>query len=95
MCCWLLQPERILTMWKYTVDVTGMMCGMCESHTNDAIRKNFDVKKVTSIHSKNPTVIIGENEIDPGAMKKVITDLGYDMGDIRKETAKKGLLGWK
>ena len=26
-------------MWKYTVQVNGMMCGMCESHVNDAVRK--------------------------------------------------------
>ena len=26
-------------MWKYTVQVDGMMCGMCESHVNDAVRK--------------------------------------------------------
>lgn len=25
-------------MWKYTVHVEGMMCGMCESHVNDAVR---------------------------------------------------------
>ena len=82
-------------MWKYTVDVTGMMCGMCESHTNDAVRKNFDVKKVTSNHSKNETVIICEDEINQEELKKVITELGYDMGNIRKEPAKRGLLGWK
>ena len=35
-------------MWKYTVQVNGMMCGMCESHVNDAVRKAFPVKKVTS-----------------------------------------------
>jgi len=33
-------------MWKYTVRVTGMMCGMCESHVNDAVRRAFPVKKV-------------------------------------------------
>ena len=32
-------------MWKYTIEVTGMMCGMCESHVNDAVRKAFPVKK--------------------------------------------------
>ena len=32
-------------MWKYTVRVTGMMCGMCESHVNDAVRRAFPVKK--------------------------------------------------
>ena len=26
-------------MWKYTVEVNGMMCGMCEAHVNDAVRK--------------------------------------------------------
>ena len=35
-------------MWKYTVQVNGMMCGMCESHVNDAVRKAFPVKKVSS-----------------------------------------------
>ena len=31
-----------------TVQVDGMMCGMCEAHVNDAVRKAFPVKKVTS-----------------------------------------------
>lgn len=26
-------------MIKTTVQVEGMMCGMCESHVNDAVRK--------------------------------------------------------
>ncbi len=33
---------------KITVKVDGMMCGMCESHVNDAVRKAFSVKKVTA-----------------------------------------------
>ena len=45
-------------MWKYTVRVDGMMCGMCEAHVNDAIRKNFAVKKVSSSHSKGETVVV-------------------------------------
>ena len=39
-------------MWKYTVEVNGMMCGMCEAHVNDAIRKAFPVKKVNSSAAK-------------------------------------------
>ena len=31
-------------MWKYTIQVDGMMCGMCESHVNDAVRIAFLVK---------------------------------------------------
>ena len=82
-------------MYKYTVDVKGMMCSMCEAHTNDAIRKAFPVTKVTSSHTKNETVIISEAEITNDQLQKVISELGYDMGSVRKEPAKKGLFGWK
>ena len=76
-------------MWKYTVEVSGMMCGMCEAHTNDAIRRAFPVKKVTSSHSKNQTVFTVEGEIDEEILRKTITDLGYDVGTITKEPYKK------
>ena len=39
-------------MYKITLDVDGMACGMCEAHVNDAVRKAFQVKKVTSSHMK-------------------------------------------
>ena len=72
-------------MWKYTVEVQGMMCGMCEAHVNDAVRKAFSVKKVTSSHSKAQTIILTENELDEDALKKAIADIGYDMGAVTKE----------
>lgn len=76
-------------MWKYTVEVNGMMCGMCEAHTNDAIRRAFPVKKVTSSHGKNQTVFTVEDEIDEEILRKTITNLGYDVGTITKEPYKK------
>ena len=54
-------------MWKYTVEVNGMMCGMCEAHVNDAVRKACPVKKVISSRSKNQTVILSETELDTEA----------------------------
>ena len=51
-------------MQKITVKVDGMMCGMCEAHVNDAVRKAFPVKKVTSSHSKGETVILTKNDIE-------------------------------
>ena len=39
-------------MWKYTVEVNGIMCGMCEAHINDAVRKACPVKKVHSSRAK-------------------------------------------
>ena len=42
-------------MKQITLKVDGMMCGMCESHVNEAVRKAFPkAKKVTSSHSKGP-----------------------------------------
>lgn len=72
-------------MWKYTVKVDGMMCGMCESHVNDIIRKTFSVKKVTSSQSKAQTVIETENELDEELLRKVVAELGYTVGEIQKE----------
>lgn len=28
-------------MIKYTLAVDGMMCGMCEAHVNDAVRRRL------------------------------------------------------
>ena len=45
-------------MIETVVQVDGMMCGMCESHVNDAVRKAFpEAKKVASSHTKAQTVI--------------------------------------
>ena len=81
-------------MWKYTAQVDGMMCGMCESHVNDAVRKALLVKKVTSYRSKNETTVIAETELDEGALRAAISAAGYDVGEIRREPwEKKGLFG--
>ena len=82
-------------MFKYTAEVKGMKCPMCENHSNEGIRKAFDVKKVTSNHNKNEVIIIPEEEITNEQLKKVYDEMGYELGAVRKEPAKKGLLGWK
>ena len=51
-------------MYKTMVKIEGMACGMCESHINDAVRKNFQVKKVTSSHKKGEAVILSEEKLD-------------------------------
>ena len=54
-----------------------MQCGMCEAHINDAVRKAFPVKKVTSSHSRGETVILSEQPIDERRLKEVISSTGY------------------
>ena len=73
-------------MIKTTLKIDGMMCGMCESHMNDVIRKNFKVKKVTSSARDGETVIISEEP------KKAIHEIGYEMtGSSNEPYEKKGL----
>ena len=43
-------------MVETILKVNGMMCGMCESHINDVVRKNAEVNKVSSSHTKGETV---------------------------------------
>jgi copper chaperone CopZ len=79
-------------MIKIVLAVEGMMCGMCESHINDAVRAAFPVKKVTSSHTKGQTVILTEQDIDEDTLRKVIDKTGYTVVSVTKEPyVKKGL----
>ena len=81
-------------MWKYTAQADGILCGMCESHVNDGVRKSFPVKKVTSSRSKKETTVIAETDLDEDALGAAISATGYEVGEIRKESwEKKGLFG--
>ena len=78
-------------MLKITMEIDGMMCGMCESHINDAIRREFNVKKVTSSHTKRQTVILTEKPLDEDKLRKVIDETGYKVMSIETaEEEKKG-----
>ena len=65
-----------LNMYETKVKIDGMMCGMCESHINDAIRNAFSVKKVSASHSKGEADIISEEPIDEAKLREAKT--GYD-----------------
>lgn len=57
-------------MIKTVLKVNGMMCGMCEAHMNDLVRKNFQVKKVTSSVKDGETVVISEENLDIPFLKR-------------------------
>lgn len=76
-------------MVKITVEVEGMACGMCEAHINDAVRKAFTVKKVTSSHTKRKTEIICEQPLEDDKIKKIISDTGYTALEIHTEPYEK------
>lgn len=79
-------------MYETTVKIDGMMCGMCESHVNDAIRAKMSVKKVSSSHKNGEIVIISENELFTEMITATLDGLGYNvMSVICEPYEKKGL----
>ena len=81
-------------MWKYTLEVEGMACGMCESHVNSAVRGAFPVKKVSSSHGRGQTVIQSEQALDEQALRSAIEATGYTVRAIHRAAfEKKRLFG--
>ncbi|MBQ9250189.1 MAG: heavy-metal-associated domain-containing protein [Oscillospiraceae bacterium] len=76
-------------MIQTTVKVDGMMCSMCEAHINDAVRRAFSVKKVSSSHRKGETVILSEEAPDAQKLREVIDTTGYRVLDIASAPYKK------
>mgnify|MGYP004557027119 CR=1 FL=1 len=83
------RKKRDTFMVKMTLSVDGMACGMCEAHVNDAVRKVFQVKKVTSSHSKGTTEIIAEEPLDEEKLKNAIEATGYSVLDVKTEPYEK------
>lgn len=82
-------------MTQITIKIDGMMCGMCESHVNDAVRRAFPVKKVTSSHAKGRTVILTEQPIDADALRSVIDGTGYTVLSVEQASyEKKGMFSF-
>ena len=81
-------------MYETTLEIDGMMCGMCESHINDAIRAAFKIKKVSSSHAKGKTVILSETALDRAKLRQVIEKTGYQLRGVHSavRAEKKGCL---
>ena len=81
-------------MVKTTLAIDGMMCSMCESHVNDAVRGAMRVKKVTSSHKKGVTEILSEDTPDEETLRGAVEAKGYRV--LSYESApyeKRGLFG--
>ena len=76
-------------MVRMNLKVDGMACGMCEAHVNDAIRRVFSVKKVTSSHRKGETEILAEEPLDEEKLRSVIAETGYTLTDVKTEPYEK------
>ena len=80
-------------MFKTTLKIDGMMCGMCEAHIADVIRKKVsDAKKVSVSHSKGIATFLSETAPSEEELKNAIAETGYTCLSADSETyVKKGL----
>ena len=87
--------EALFIMIETVLKVNGMMCGMCESHVNEVVRKTAEVKKVTSSHTKGETVILSEQPVDVEALKAAIAETGYTVTSVQtRPYEKKGFFSF-
>ena len=84
-------------MIKTTITIDGMMCGMCETHVCDAIRKAIPTaRKVVASRSRKEASFLTEDAVDTDRLKAAIDATGY--GCLGIETVpceKKSLFGWR
>ncbi len=82
-------------MIKTTMRIDGMMCGMCEAHVCDAIRKAVpDAKKVTASRKKKEASFLTEDAVDAGRLKAAVDATGYTCTGVESAPfEKKGLFG--
>ncbi len=81
-------------MYKITLNIDGMACGMCEAHVNDAIREKFQVKKLKSSFKKGTTEFEAEEAPSEEDIRRALDPTGYKLTGYNVETAKKKHLFW-
>ena len=82
-------------MEKITVKIEGMMCGMCEAHINDVIRRIYPkAKKLVVSRKRNEAACVSDEPVDEETLRKSIAETGYTFVSYASEPyEKKGLFG--
>ena len=83
-------------MIRTTMKIDGMMCGMCEAHVCDAIRKAVPAaRKVSASRKKKEASFLTEEAVDAAALKAAVDGTGYTCLSVDSVPyEKKGLFGW-
>ena len=81
--------ELSLLLVKTVLKINGMACSMCESHINNVIRSEFDVKKVKASHKTGTAEIISENALDKDRLERAIAQTGYEVEAYSSEPYEK------
>ena len=77
-------------MYKIDIEIDGMMCGMCEAHVADVIRKTVnDARKVAVSHTKGTAVFLTEEKPDEDKIKDAIDATGYTVMSMKCDIYRK------
>ena len=72
--------------------VDGMMCGACEAHVADAVRKAAKVKSVKAAHTSGKVDVVLDDGVDAHVIVQAIESEGYAVLDkSERPYQKKGL----
>ena len=65
-------------MIKTTLKIDGMMCGMCEAHIRETIRKSVpSAKKLAVSRKRKEASFLSADPVDPNFLKMAINRTGY------------------
>lgn len=81
-------------MIKITLKIEGMMCGNCSGHMDEAILREFNVKKVASSHETKQSIIISQDDIPDDKLREVVEATGFELISVSREPYKKGLFSF-
>ena len=71
---------------KYILKIDGMMCGMCESHICDTIRRAVpSARKVSASRRRKEASFVTDGSVDPELLKKAINETGYTCLEVVSE----------
>ena len=70
-------------MVKVELKIDGMACGMCEAHVNDAIRNQWNVKKLKSSWKKGTTTFLSEVAPSEADLHGILDPTGYKLLSVK------------
>ena len=75
-------------MYKTTLAVDGMMCGICEQHVREAVQNALEergiaAKKITASRKHKEVAVIAEQPVEERLLRSAIQATGYDTGDYK------------
>ena len=68
-----------------TLKIDGMMCGMCESHINDAIRSELSVRKLKTSHATGISEFYTDDVVSDERLRAIIEKTGYKLLNVERE----------